>query len=54
MTDPFNHVCDIGTIDYSRVDAGQLYCRVCKKEWKFTPSGWVPRPRVRYKPKGDR
>jgi hypothetical protein len=45
--------CDVGTIDYSKVDEGRLICRACRRVWKFIPgSGWSPTPLTRHAPHG--
>jgi hypothetical protein len=52
---PFSHVCDIGTIDYSLVDEGTINCTVCGKTWTLDiDKGWKPDPIVSYKPGTER
>lgn len=46
---PYSHPCDVGTIDYSMVKQGLIFCR-CGKQWKFTPRGWIAYPLVKRRP----
>lgn len=48
---PYNHCCDIGTINYENVESGHLWCTVCGKQWTLNDRGWKPMPIVKKKPK---